>query len=120
VAPDSEKLFAYHKALDSADQVCTRTERFQRGYGFLIDQLNGASLSIAANIAERNGRFTKADRRNSSGIARSSVRECVPLLEFANRPQLLSSEVHTRFKERFEEIARMPSGLTKGLENWDV
>lgn len=71
-----EKLLVYQKAIDFADQICTRTEQFPRGYVFLVDQLNRASLSIAANIAEGNGRFTKADRRNFLGIARGSVREC--------------------------------------------
>ena len=51
MASDSEKLFVYQKELDSADQDCTRTEQFQRGYGFLVDHLNGASLAIAADIA---------------------------------------------------------------------
>lgn len=61
-----EKLLVYHKAIHFPDEVCARTERFQREYGFLVEQLNRAALSISANIAEGNGHFTKADRRNSS------------------------------------------------------
>ncbi len=52
------KLLVYQKALEFADQVHARTERFERGYGFLADQLNRAVLSIAANIAEGNGRLS--------------------------------------------------------------
>jgi four helix bundle protein len=62
-----EKLSVYQKAVDFADQ------------------LNRASLSIGANIAQGNGRFTKADRRNFFTIARGSAQECVPLLEVARR-----------------------------------
>jgi four helix bundle protein len=51
--------------------------------GFLVDQLHRASLSIAANIAEGDGHFTKADRKSFFGIARGSVQECVLLLELA-------------------------------------
>ena len=120
VAFDFEKLLVYQKALDFADQVCAHTERFQRGYGFLVDQLNRAALSISANIAEGNGRFTKADRRNFFGIARGSTQECVPLLELARRRQLLSVDEHASLKDRLEEIARMLSGLIKGLENREV
>ncbi len=112
-----EKLLVYQKAVDFADEVCTRTERFTRGYGFLVDQLNRASLSIAANIAEGNGRFTTADRRNFFGIARGSVQECVPLLELALRRSLLSSDEHVALKANLEEIARMLSGLINGLED---
>ena len=55
-----EKLQVYQKAVTFADDVCTLTRSFPRGYFFLADQLNRAALSIAANIAEGNGRFTKA------------------------------------------------------------
>ena len=75
----------YQKAVDFVDQITTLTEGFPRGYGFLSDQLNRASLSIATNLAEGNGRFTKPDRRNFFTIARGSVQKCVPLLELARQ-----------------------------------
>lgn len=84
-----EKLLVYQKSVDFADQVCSKTECFSRGYGFLTDQLNRAAPSIAANIAKGNGRFTKADRRNFFAIARGSIQECVPLLELAVRRNFL-------------------------------
>jgi len=112
-----EKLVVYQKSVDFADSICQQTEKFPRGYGFLVDQLNRAALSIAANIAEGNGRFTKPDRRNFFGIARGSVQECVPLLELALRRKLLREHSHGELKRRLEEIARMLSGLIKGLEN---
>lgn len=112
-----EKLLVYQKAVDFADRICTRTEAFPRGYGFLADQLNRASLSIAANIAEGNGRFTKPDRRNFFGIARGSVQECVPLLEIARRRALLDETGHRESKDQLEEISRMLSGLINGLDN---
>lgn len=112
-----EKLIVYQKAIDFADKVCALTESFPRGYGFLVDQLNRAALSIAANIAEGNGRFTRPDRKNFFGISRGSIQECVPLLELAGRRRLISDELHAEMKERLEEMARMLSGLINGLEN---
>ncbi len=112
-----EKLLVYQKAVDFADAVCQQTEKFPRGYGFLVDQLNRAALSISANIAEGNGRFTKPDRKNFFGIARGSVQECVPMLELAQRRNLLAEGAHAELKSRLEEIARMLSGLINGLEN---
>ena len=106
-----EKLLIYQKSVDFADQICARTEQFPRGYGFLVDQLNRASVSIAANIAEGNGRFTKPDRKHFFGIARGSVQEFVPLLELALRRKLLEATAHEQLKSRLEEIARMLSGL---------
>jgi four helix bundle protein len=97
-----------------------QTEQFPRGYGFLVDQLNRAALSIAANIAEGNGRFTKPDRKNFFGIARGSVQECVPLLELALRRRLLLEATHGELKARLEEISRMLSGLINGLDNREI
>ena len=112
-----EKLHVYQKAVDFTDTICGLTERFPRGYGFLVDQLNRASLSIAANIAEGNGRFTQADRKNFFGIARGSAQECVPLLELARRRGLIEETNHRDLPEQLDEIARMLSGLIKGTEN---
>jgi len=86
-----EKLLVYQKSIDFADEACRLTEQFPRGYGFLVDQLNRAALSIAANI-----------------------------LELARRRSLFNDEVHAEMKQRLEEIARMLSGLIAGLENRDM
>jgi len=111
-----EKLGVYQRAVSFADAVCTLTRGFPRGYFYLADQLNRAALSIAANIAEGNGRFTKPDRRNFFGVARGSVQECVPLLELAARQELLDADRHQKLKADLEEVARMLSGLINGLE----
>jgi hypothetical protein len=47
-----EKLLVYQKSVDCADAICQHTEQFTRGYGFLVDQLNRAALSISANWSE--------------------------------------------------------------------
>ncbi|MDB5345436.1 MAG: hypothetical protein JWP89_3813 [Schlesneria sp.] len=98
-----EKLVVYQKSVDFADVICQRTELFTRGYGFLVDQLNRAAVSISANIAEGNGRFTKPDRRHFFGIAR--------------RRNLIDDATHVDLKGHLEEISRMLSGLIKGLDN---
>ena len=111
-----EKLLLYQKAITFADRICGMTADFPRGYWFLIDQLNRAALSIATNMAEGNGRFTRADRRNFFGIAGGSVQECVPLLELALRRASIRPELHHSLKADLEEIARMLAGLIKRLD----
>ncbi|MFN7575173.1 MAG: four helix bundle protein, partial [Planctomycetota bacterium] len=74
-------------------------------------------LSISTNLAEGNGRFTPADRRNFFIIARGSLLECVPLLELARRRGQLSDADHAQLKARLEEISRMLWGLISGIEN---
>lgn len=111
-----ERLEVYQKAVDFADEVVALTEGFPRGYGFLVDQLNRAALSIATNLAEGNGRFTKPDRRNFFTIARGSAQECIPLLEVARRRGLIDQSKHERLRADLETIAKMISGLINGLE----
>lgn len=110
-----EKLIVYQKAVDFADRTLAAAEHFPRGYRFLADQLNRASVSIAANLAEGNGRFTTPDRRHFFGIARGSIQECVPLLELAQRRDLLGRDSHDELRQRLEELGKMVSGLINGL-----
>ncbi len=111
-----ENLQVYQKAVDFADQIAALTEGFPRGYSFLANQLNRAALSIPANIAEGNGRFTKADRKNFFIIARGSAQECVPQLEVSRRCQLINESQHEELKSELEVIAKMLSGLIAGVD----
>ena len=111
-----ENLQVYQKAVDFIDEVTTLTEQFPRGYYFLVDQLNRAALSIATNLAEGNGRFTKADRKNFFIIARGSTQECVPLLEVARRRGFIAAARHAELRGELEVIAKMLSGLINGLD----
>ena len=111
-----ENLQVYQKAVDFADRIISVTEGFPRGYGFLVNQVNRASLSIATNLAEGNGRFTKADRKHFFVIARGSVQECVPLLEIGKRRGLISEESHICLVQQLEVMAKMISGLIQGVD----
>ena len=111
-----ENLSVYQKAVDFADRIAQLTVTFPRGFYFLTDQLNRAALSIATNLAEGNGRFTKADRRNFFVIARGSIQECVPLIEVARRRQFIKDPQSAELRNQLEEISRMLSGLINGLD----
>ena len=115
-----ENLQVYQKAVDLADQTAAMTQGFPRGFYFLVDQLNRAALSIATKLAEGNGRFTKADRRNFFTIARGSTQECVPLLEVARRRGFIADPLHAELRGQLEVIAKMISGLINGLDNRQV
>jgi len=111
-----ENLEVYQKSVDLAERIINLTDEFPKGYYFLSDQLNRASLSIATNIAEGNGRFTKKDRRNFFIIARGSVQECVPLLEITRRKKLISDVKIKEMFNQLEVISKMLSGLINGLD----
>lgn len=108
--PTIREAPAYQKSVDFADQVCSATEPCLRGYGFLVDQRNLAALSIEADIAEGNGRFTKADRKNFLVIARGSVQQCIPLLELLRRRHRMDQPKVAELNSQLEEIPQMLSG----------
>jgi len=79
-----EKLIDFQKAVTFADAACSLTKGFPQGYKFLVGQLQRAVASIATNLAEGRGRFTKptgatflrtraARRRHASRCWRSPV-----------------------------------------------
>ncbi len=115
-----ENLEVYQKAVDLAEQIISLTEQFPKGFYFLTDQLNRASLSISLNIAEGNGRFTKNDRKHFFIIARGSTQECIPLLEIAKRKQFITTQKVINLRDQLEIIAKMISGLINGLNNRKV
>ncbi len=106
-----EKLEVYQKALTFAERASTLTAGFPRGSWYLADQFNRASLSISLNIAEGNGRWSEADRRDFFGIARGSTHECVPLVELCRRKGLVDDATCEALKHELEAIAKMLAGL---------
>ncbi len=112
-----ENLNVYQKAIGLADQILVATTQFPRGFYVLSDQLNRASVSVATNLAEGNGRFTKADRKNFFTIVRGSAQECIPLIELAHRRGLIGGAEHLKFRDEIEVIGKMLAGLIAGREN---
>jgi four helix bundle protein len=106
-----EKLEVYQKAIGLADTVSALTARFARPDWYLADQLNRASLSIALDLAEGNGRGTQADRRRFFLIARGSTLECIPAIEMCHRKRLLSPEACAQLRAELVDISKMLSGL---------
>lgn len=112
-----EKLEVYQKAVTFAERISSDSDIFPKGNYYLTDQLCRASLSIAANLAEGNGRWHKAERKQFFWIARGSAQECVPLMEIARRRKFIQEEEHKILLGHLEEINKMITGLIRGLDD---
>ena len=77
------------------------------------DQLRRASFSVVLNIAEGSGRFTKRDRRNFYIISRSSIFECVAILDVLKDEQVLDESRYQKFYLNAEEISKMLFAMIK-------
>jgi four helix bundle protein len=110
-----ENLNAYQLALDwaeSVDQFCSQ-DGLSRAFS---DQFNRAALSIPLNLAEGNGRWHNADKRQFFWIARGSVFECVPLLEILNRKGKISATNYAKARDQLDHLGRMLTKLVQAHE----
>ncbi len=76
-----EKLDVYQCAVKVLAEVGLLIDSMPPGTTVLRDQLERASLSIVANIAEAVGVRTSKERERHFGIARGSAMECGALLD---------------------------------------
>ena len=93
---DFEKLHIYQKAKLFNSEIRTFIKSSNLDTT-TKDQLRRASFSIVLNIAEGSGRFTKPDRRNFYIISRSSIFECIAILDVLKDEEALE-------KNRYEEF----------------
>jgi four helix bundle protein len=67
------------------------------------------------NIAEGSGRFSKADRRNFYVISRSSIFECIAILDVLKDEKVLEVSQYQDFYNKAEEISKMLFAMIKNL-----
>ena len=82
---------------------------------YVKDQLGRASFSIALNIAEGSGKFSKADRKNYFTTARGSVFECVAVLDILCDQGILQKEEFAAFIAKADELSRILYAMIKNL-----
>ena len=113
-----EKLDVYGKSVDLAHEVYELTRTFPKEelYG-LTSQLRRAVLSIPANIAEGSGRYSKKDFSQFLRISRSSLYECIPLLEISLRQSYIGKKEFEVLYSRLTVLAQMTSGLLRSMND---
>jgi four helix bundle protein len=79
------------------------------------DQLRRASFSIVLNIAEGTGRFSNADRRKFYVISRSSIFECVAILDVLKDERIILESEFSTFYVKAEEVSKMLFAMIKNL-----
>ena len=108
-----EKLDVYRCAVCAVRFVAftiLMINQIPRGNAHYIDQLKRASLSIPLNIAEGNGKQSKADKARFLGFARGSAMECGALLDVGEIMGLVGEKEKQKGKGL---VVRIVSMLTK-------
>lgn len=119
-----EKLDVYRCSIEFLAAAGRMVDEMPSGTAVLRDQIERASLSIVANIAEAAGVRTSKERDRHLGIARGSAMECGALLEacrlrghcsaeqLQNGKQLLVRVVSMLTRMLAATAARMPDGAS--------
>ena len=93
----------------------TRALPLSERYG-LTSQIRRAAASVAANIAEGNGRMHRKEYAHHVSIARGSVSELITGLEIAQRLGYLSGALVAPVLQQADIISRMLLKLLRALE----
>ncbi|RYZ91324.1 MAG: four helix bundle protein [Proteobacteria bacterium] len=113
-----EDLKVYRDSISFVEQIQTHLNDIGKHCPTTIrNQLSRAALSIPLNIAEGNGRWHKAEKRQYYYISRGSAYECVATLQVMARLGLLQDEVMTEFYDSLTDIAKMLSALIRSVED---
>jgi four helix bundle protein len=74
-------------------------------------------MSVMLNIAEGSGRFGLRDKRNFYVIARSSIFECVALLEILLHDKVIDPEEYKKMYDESEVISKILYSLIVSLDS---
>ena len=105
-----EKLDVYRVSINYVAWVYQKVTKLSGINRPARDQWIRASQSIPLNVAEGNGKTTKADRRRYFEIARGSALECAAIQDVLVVGNALDKKESRRWKQELDRIVAM---LTK-------
>lgn len=105
-----EKLEVYQHSIRFIAFSSDVSSKIPGGYGYVVDQLRRAALSVALNIAEGAGKTQNNDKRRFYAFARGSAMECGAILDAGKALRIISEEELREGKVLLVSIVRM---LTK-------
>ena len=113
-----EDLEVWQRAIELADVVLDILEKLDtnRKHFRLIEQAEAAVTSIAMNIAEGKGRYSKKEFIQYLFIARGSLFELITLLIIFNRRGWLKTPVFNDIKKNGSEIGKMLTSLAASVK----
>jgi four helix bundle protein len=109
-------LKVWQRSIDLSAESLALAKRLPRSApSALRNQIQRAALSIPANIAEGNGRRTRADYLRHLSIANGSLLELETHIAVTERMAYLAPDALTRVVALSSEVGRMLAGLVRAL-----
>jgi len=112
-----EDLMVYQRALDFAVAVIDVVDQMDtpRKHYKLIEQLEASSTSIALNISEGKGRYSKKEFKHFLYIARGSLYETITMIMLFKRKKWVGEKSYAELIDMAVEINKMLSGLINSI-----
>lgn len=109
-------LIVWQRAMEFVELVYALSRAFPADERFaLTNQLRRAAVAVPSNIAEGEGRFSKADFNRFLSIALGSLRESETQIEIACRLNYCDHDSVARAMSLADEIGRLIRGLSNSL-----
>ena len=114
-----ESLDVWQRAVAFAEQVIRQSETWQtQGKHYrLLEQLEAAVTSVAMNIAEGKGRYSKKEFTHYLYIARGSLFEVVTLLVIIERLNWIPVKELDELRGQAVIIGKMLTKLAQSIRN---
>lgn len=113
-----EDLEVWQSAIEFAKKVINLTEHIDTGrkHYRLVEQLESSSTSVALNIAEGRGRYSKKEFIQFLYIARGSLYETITLLTIFRDKQWIDDVQFEEIKNFGDEIGKKISSLINSIK----
>lgn len=113
-----QNLDVWNRAIDFAVNVIDIIDNISsnRKHYRLFEQIEASSTSIAMNIAEGKGRFSKKEFAHYLYISRGSLYETMTLLEIFRRKKWMNDNQYFQLENEGIEIASMIKGLINSIQ----
>lgn len=112
-----EKLDVYDTTLDFVAVVDDVTESLPKGRSYLKDQLRRGANSIAANLAEGVGEYSRAEKARFFRIARRSAVECASHLLVCRRLTLVDDTLVAKGLDKLLRIVAMQTAMIRAISS---
>ena len=114
-----EELKVYQRALDFSFAVIDIIDEIEtpRKHFRLVEQLESSSTSVALNISEGKGRYSKKEFKQFLYISRGSLYETVTMLQIFIKKEWMDKKLYEKLYSEAEEINKMISGLINSIQN---
>ena len=113
-----KELIVWQKSILLVSKIYSLTKRFPNDEKFgLVSQLNRASVSIPANIAEGWGRESRKSYVQFLRISRGSLFELETLLIISTNEGFIIPESFKEISIQTDEVSRMLISMIKKLED---